>query len=354
MKKTDVIPYEDYEKIYDERKALSVREKKKRKTHFFKRFFSLILIVGLCGIIYYNFDKIQAFTSILFESSQGQSNNPPLTSDSDLNTDSSLSSDTENDNIQNDNVIPPDSFKIIENNSCFTEITNEAGIEFDLSNIVSDVPNIEEIYKKFGNEAPIVLIIHSSVLESYSNGEYYSTSDCFYSNKDNVGDVGKIICETLNEHNINAIHIDDIYANGSIYSSTNEYKKMLSDTLEKYPSIAFVFDISRNVLINEDLSMNKNVVNYNEEKIAQIKLTIGTSNNEKTTFWHKNLLFAHSFSSKNNDLIYDLTLSKFELSQNIEPIAVRADIGSFANSKNEALLAGRELAIRLSEFLSQG
>lgn len=343
MNNSELIPLENENDI-DENSVLVVRRKKNNKKYFFKRLFSLILVVYLCYFVYKNFSDIKNLTNkIIDKISSVQNDSDSPSSDTNDTQDNTCSP---NESIK----IPSGANKIYEQTGKFTKITNEAKLDLDLDFSITDYSLVNEIYEQYGSEAPCVLIIHSSCLENYSNGSYYQTDDSFYSSKENVALVGKIICDTLNDNNINAIHIDEIFANGSINSSKKEYEKLLNDTLKKYPSISYVLDVSRDIIINDDLSMNKMVYKLNGENVAQIKLTIGAS---EKSFWHKNLIFANKIASENSDLIYDVTLSSFELSQNIKPISIRVEIGSYSNDIWEALLSGKQFALALSKILYQ-
>ena len=337
-----------------ENSVLVVKRKKKRKKHFFfKRLLCFVLIMGLCYFVYRNLNEIKVMANKIVDKFSSGNNNEPSFDSSIIDSDS-LSSDSGVVSPPEDIfTIPSDAFEIISNTGNFTEISNEAEISLDFDYSNSHIL-ANDIYKQYGNEAPVVLIIHSSCREAYSNGSYYYTDDSFYSNENNISLVGKIICDTLNDNNINTIHIDDIFANGSIYNSNVEFEKALNQALKMYPSISYVFDVSRDIIINDDLSMNKMVSNINGKDIAQIKLIIGSSSDENKTFWHKNLSFASKLAENNSDLIYDVTLSKFELTQNISPISMRIDVGAFSNSIDEAILAGNELALRICNLLSQG
>lgn len=347
-----IIPAENKENDIEENSVIVVKQKKKRKKYFFfKKLICFTIIIGLSYFAFINYKDIKDFILDKFTIEQSNINqtNENSSEDNNLSVDNSDNLNTPNENIN----IPSDAYKIFEKTMLYTEVTNETELEINLDCSNENYALANDIYKQYGNEAPCVLIIHSSCLESYSNGNYYKNSDSFYANQDNVSLVGKIICDTLNDNNINAIHIDDIFANGSIYSSTKEYKKTLEAALKKYPSISYVLDVSRNVIVNDDLTMNKMICNINNNNLAQIKLTIGSSTNENNSFWHKNISFANKLALENSDLIYDVTLSCFELSQDIKPIAMRIDVGAYSNSINEALLAGHEFALRLSEMLYQ-
>jgi len=113
----------------------------------------------------------------------------------------------------------------------------------------------------------------------------------------------------------------------------------------------YIFDISRDVLINDDLSMTKPVCERNGNKMAQLKITVGTS--EGNDAWKSNLSFATMLASKNSSLVSSVVLSSFSLSQHLCPVSLKIDVGAFSNSFDEAALLANELSICLADLISE-
>ncbi len=353
MDRNEIITVDD-KKDFEESSVLVVRRKTRRKKRMLLRkmvFFALV--VGLCYFGYKNYNKIYAFVKESLSSFDSSENKNPSDQTTDEYNEDTSNKENDDEKIPDFQIrIPEGAYQIKTNFEIYNEIHNESNINLDFE-LNDNFINVRDIYKTYGNESPCVLIIHSSCLMSYSNGEYYSPDDAFYSHKNNVSDIGRIICDTLNDKNINAIHIDDIFANGAIYSSRTEYENALRKALEAYPSISYVLDVSRDVIINNDLTMNKMICHVNEENVAQIKLTVGSSTDENEDFYLKNLSFANKLAKDNPDLIYGVTLSQFELSQNIAPYALKVEVGAYSNSFVEAKLAAKELANRLCVLLGE-
>ncbi|MBQ4510844.1 MAG: stage II sporulation protein P, partial [Clostridia bacterium] len=250
--------------------------KKKTKKHILLKLICYALILLLGYYAYLNLDNIKAY----FDEHKMPSQNEQSNDKEPANTEKPQGGSTENNDnkVENTVNIPKDAYIINSVTGLFSEINNESSIEIeaDLSN--ETIPKIGDTYEKYGKDAPHILIIHSNCNEAYSNGRYYFTSDSFYSSKSNVGDVGKIICDTLNENHINAIHIDDIFGSGGIFHSRKELESAINEALKKYPSIKIVLDVSRGININDDLSMDKMVAEANEKNAAQISITVGSDN----------------------------------------------------------------------------
>lgn len=262
------------------------------------------------------------------------------------------STDTEN---TNNEAIKEGYYKINEVGASKYVAVNESGCEFDFSAQFSKI-SLDEIYRKYGSDSPVVLITHSSVLETYSDGESYSTDDSFYAESQNVGDIGEVICKRLNALGIGAIQLNELYASGAIHSSQAEYKKSLEETLKKYPSISYVFNISRGTSINDDLSMNKSYITEGGKKYAQISLISGTSWDIASSEQIENVRFAFDFSKfmnkRSQNFVRENVISRYPLSQNISPFAVNVEIGDFSNSFEEAERSAEVFAQLLYEYIS--
>ncbi len=341
MNNNDLIPIE---------REQDIKRKGKRKTFFLTKIICYTLILLLGYYAYINFDSIKSFISEHKAPLQNEQEENNSSTDTD-NTQSNDKENNENDTHENAATIPKDAYKINGATGSFIEINNESSLSVDADFSSTSIPPASETYAKYGKDAPHILIIHSSCNESYSNGKYYYTNDSFYSTKDNVADVGKIICDALNENHINAIHIDDIFGGGGIYNSKKQFENATNEALKKYPSIKIVLDISRGININDDLSMDKLTTKINGKDASQISLTVG-SDIEKGIIYNKNLNFANALYNENKDLIYDITIAPFKLSQDIEPLFLKVDVGSYSNTFEEAALSGYAFAQIICSALS--
>ncbi len=330
------------------------KKRQKRKRHGLKGFFAILFIALLCFGVYKAFPYINRF----FTSLVPDNNDSAVT---DTNTQNSDTSSGENGNLTDDDntntpeiIIPSGHYQIFDLVAKEYEIINESRCEFDFS-VPFEYTALEKIYSTYGKDAPVVLIIHSSNRECYSDGISYSPDGAFYSDTKNVGDIGEIICQNLNKLGVNAIHINETYASGSILSSKEEYESSLKEALNKYPSISYVFNISRDVKINSDLSMDKSTLPIGNEACAQIGIICGTNDDFVTKDQNENAQFAFGFASSLNEkgvkLIKSNTISRFALSQNYEPICLKIDIGSYANSFEEASLCAEAFAFYISEYI---
>lgn len=363
MEEKDIIFLGEQEESFVLVERNKKRQKQKQREAIKRGVAFIVLIVAIIGAI-----KIFPYVKEFFSSFKNE--NPPadssginkpsddgslppsLDTSTDTSTDASSDedtstseeensdSDTETDTDTNENnEFKTDFYEIKENGTSKYLAINESGCEFDFSKDFSKT-KLKDIQRKYGSDAPIVLITHSSINESYSNGENYSKDGDFYSEKNNVGDIGKIICNNLNALGVGAIQLDELYASGAIFSSQAEYKKSLDEALKKYPSISYVFNVSRGISLNDDLTMNKSTFQKDGEKYAQISMISGTNWDSATKNQTQNVLFAFDFSKYLNNespnFVKENKISRYSLSQDISPNTVNIDIGEFSNSFEEA------------------
>lgn len=378
--KVDAVEVENGVKIKERKKRKGFLIKKRRG----KRIISLLVLCLLVFGVYKAYPKINEWVSSLpnnageenenndtGEQNNEQNNNSGnenqgATSNGTENNNDSTNDDAtqnqpstdegepnENEGTSNDSESPI--FEIINTSSPEILISNESQVRLDLQNGLFERVNIEEIYEEYGTSAPVVLITHSNASESFSNGEGYSVSDSFYSTENNVSTLGAAISEVLNLYGINTIHLSEIYSDGALFGSQAEYKEALEGVLSENPSIQYVFNISRDILINDDLSMLKPTFSYDESSIAQIKLIIGTGGDEITSMQEKNLNFTYDFSSFANEecgaFVRELCISRFELCQNYAPVCVEAEIGAYSSSYEEAYSSALLFANLLVDFI---
>ena len=340
MKEKNLIPLT----IIEEKSLVRYKKKSKIK-RFFIRLLTFCITIVCFSLIVMNFDLIADFVKVI--RSRGSDDNVSISSNTVSTSTNSSNSSQVNTDINNDKI-PSDAYEIIEKTYNFSEINNETEIIIEPTEF--NFKSVEEIYQEYGTEAPVVLIIHSACLEAYSNGTYYSLDSSFYSGTKNVREIGDFISKQLNSLKINSIHIDNVFANGAIISSKAEYEKTIEMALNLYPSIEYVFDISRDTIINDDLTMIKPVTFKSGVKMAQMKISVGSS--KENELWKDNLCFATLLASQNSDLVSDVVLTNFPLSQDIEPISLKIDIGAFSNSFEEAMYLANEFCVLLSELIS--
>ena len=322
------------------------REKRKRKRLIYKLGLIILLGLAIAGTIKHMPDMKNVLNIYLPKSNQPSSEQG--TNHGSQNTNEGTSNE-----IEEIIKIPEGSYQILDTGPQKYELINESGCEIEASGI--KIITVSETAKSYGSTAPLVLVTALHIRESYSNGKFYSETSEFYSDTENVGELCEIIANELSALGINAISITELYASGSLYGSRSEYEKSLSDTLKKYPSISYVFDISRGIDIKDDLTMEKKTANLNGDSVSQISLISGTSSSTLSEEQRKNVQFALDFAKFSFEsapcLVFQNKISRFPISQNVSPFVCEVEIGTFANSFDEAKCGAISFASLFSSYL---
>ena len=213
------------------------------------------------------------------------------------------------------------------------------------------------------SDRPLVLILHTHTSESYlPEGTEYITSplgDLTYSRDEtqNVLSVGETLCRALNEKGITALHCtvmhDDPTLNGSYRRSEETVKRYL----EEYPSIEYVIDLHRDAVTTSEGTIVR-AVGYDTkgEPIAQIMPVVGTDGNGSDyTNWEENLAFAlqlrEQLNGKGNAICRPVYLRNESFGQELAKYSVLLEIGTAANSIEEATRAALMLAEALAQMI---
>ncbi len=249
--------------------------------------------------------------------------------------------------------VPAGAYKIKETTLEYG-VKNETEIELNL-----DAPHlisISEIRKKYGGEAPLVLITHLSPREAYSNGEYYTADSDFYKENENISALAKVLTNELNALGIKTLYLNEEYAKGSVFGTLDEYEKSLNETLSRYPSISYVFSLSRGIYINDDMSIDRETVGIDGKSCAQIRIVSGTSGEKLTEAFAQSLSFALDFAKfsgeKSKNFVCESKIARFPLGQGVSPFALEFELGTYANTYDEAQNSTVHLSKLIFEYLS--
>ena len=235
-----------------------------------------------------------------------------------------------------------------------TAIINESKYKIDYENLKFSFSKKDKLYGEFSKTSPIALIINFSPTEAYSNSNADLKS--YHSQENNVSSIGKEITEKLNELGINALYLSFESNGGSLFEENEAYQQKIKDALLSNPSISYIFDISRETGINNDLTLSKEVINTNGINLPTIKFTCGTSSkslkeNSKMSICLMNAL-TEFINEKSPLLVSQNTISKYEISQVFDVPCLHVDIGSYACTYEEALLSANLFATYVSSFLT--
>lgn len=230
------------------------------------------------------------------------------------------------------------------------------------------LPDIEALRRSEGGETqnfdpedgPVVLILHTHASEAYlPEGTGYlegTVGDFAYSEDPSrtVVAVGEVLCSILNQNGVPAIHCTELHGeSGSLRNSYSCAAECIQTYRARYPSIQYVIDLHRDGILSSDGAYVRTLASGTEEPTAQVMAVVGTDGNgTEHPDWQENLALAlrlrDAINRENDTLCRPVSLRNASYNQELAPCALLLEIGSGANTIDEAIraaeLTGRELA----------
>ncbi len=209
---------------------------------------------------------------------------------------------------------------------------------------------------------PAVLIFHTHTTETYqiTDRGFYSKDFKPRSNDPSLNTVrvGTAIKEELEKAGYTVIHDTTIYDykyNGAYTRS----REAVSKHLEEHPEIQIVLDVHRDAIELNDGTKIKPVCEIDGKKCAQIMIISGCqeSGNGITGFddWKQNLTFAVQLQDKLEENFEGITrplyFSPRKYNMDMSHCSVLLEMGSDANTLEEAVYAGKCLGVALADLM---
>lgn len=221
----------------------------------------------------------------------------------------------------------------------------EALLEYDISSAISD--------------GPMVLILHTHTSEAYMEMEEAyiqgNLGTVTYSDdeKRNVIGVGEVLCDTLNQNGLSAIHCRAIHDGDGMRGAYDRAEESIRFFLTHYPSIKYVIDLHRDAILTEGGEYVRAVTEIDGEAVAQVMSVVGSDGGgEACDGWEENLALAlqlrSMLNSNGKSICRPVTLRNATYNQEFAPYSLLLEIGTGANSVEEAKraaeLVGKSLA----------
>lgn len=224
---------------------------------------------------------------------------------------------------------------------------------------------------KSDGDKPLVLVIHTHGTECYfrdntnlsdfASGDvesYFLESETSFRSSDptkGVVQVGKAFSDTLNALGVPTLHVTVMHDLEDFNTAYTKSAETVRQMLRKYPSIQYVIDLHRDSVVRGD-SYVKSFTTVGGKPSAQVMLVVGTGQNGKHPNWEKNLTVACAFKDS-MDAIYpslsrSLYLRTSRFNQEFLPGAMLLEVGSAANTLEEAENAARFAAEAFADMLS--
>lgn len=209
---------------------------------------------------------------------------------------------------------------------------------------------------------PAVLIFHSHTSEGYelTERDWFAKGTTSRSNDEsiNVVRVGTEITNYLEKAGYTVIHdktIHDDDYNGSYPHS----RKTIDAILKENPQIKIVIDIHRDSITLDGGAKVKPVTEIGGKKAAQMMIIAGAEEGKITDFpdWEYNLRFALRLHQKIEDMypgiMRPLLFTQKKYNMDVTHFSVLIEMGSEANTLDEACYSGRILADALASFMDE-
>lgn len=239
------------------------------------------------------------------------------------------------------------------------EVQNKIPTSFynlDIENLLEKKADLEikDISK------PTILIYHSHTTESFTllDAGYYTKSTDLRSDDvaRNMVRVGDEICRVLEEKGFNVVHDRNIYDKNynAAYDLT---RKAVQDNLEKYPSLEITIDVHRDSITYKNGTKVKPTATVNDKKAARMMIISGCEYGKVKNFpdWEDNLRFSTAVTNKANEMYPDLMrpilFSERKYNMDLTKNSFLLEVGSDANTLDEACYSGRLFATALGDLL---
>ncbi len=219
----------------------------------------------------------------------------------------------------------------------------------------------EEINLKIRKDKPAVLIFHTHTTEGYEildRGWYAADYSSRTKNvSKSVVRVGTAIEEALSDAGFIVIHDTTIHDNkyGGAYDRS---RKTVQKYLDEYPNLTVALDIHRDAIQRDSGAKIKPVTVINGKKSAQIMIITGIEEGKITGYpnWEQNLRFAlklqRSCENRFPSLMRPIFFCPRKYTMDLTPCSLLIEMGSDANTLDEAAYAGRLLGTALGDLLS--
>ncbi len=246
-------------------------------------------------------------------------------------------------------------------------------VSFDKVEVQNKIPesfyqmNIEKLLSEGSDlkisdkSKPTILIYHSHTTEAYSfldTGFYYNADSRSNDADKSVVRVGDEIVRYLEKAGFNVIHDREIHDEkyGESYASS---KASIEKYLEEYPSIEVTIDVHRDTITYSNKTKVKPTALINDKKAARMMIIAGCEYGRVKNYpdWEHNLRFDLSvqqkLAEKHPGLMRPVMFSERKYNMNMTHYSFLLEVGTDANTLDEACYSGRLFGEALGELLNE-
>ena len=241
---------------------------------------------------------------------------------------------------------PPAKAVFAQSDALLVEVNSTSGYDTDLQSMIQ-----QPLSWELTGDAPTVLIVHSHGTESYRySGEYtetgaYRTLDENY----NVVSVGERLAQVLQEGGVQVIHDRTMHDSPSYNNAYSASRQSVESYLSQNSGICMVLDIHRDSRQTDAGEQITSTVTADGEACAQLMLVVGSdAGGLEHPNWSENMALAvklHAQLEKNvPGICRPIQLRSQRFNQDLSPGALLVEVGTAANTRQEALAAAEQLA----------
>ena len=170
--------------------------------------------------------------------------------------------------------------------------------------------------------------------------------------------VGDEIAERLEKSGFKVIHDKTIY-DASYNGAYGRSLKNVEKILEENPSIVITLDVHRDAIHYDSGTRCKPTAEINGKKAAQVMIISGAEEGEIEDYpdWAQNLTFAIALQNKVEEnykgLMRPLFFCQRKYNMHVTPCSLLLEMGTDANTLEEAVYSGRLIGDSLAELLEE-
>ncbi len=238
--------------------------------------------------------------------------------------------------------------------------TAAAETEIPVSNLAdADFSPAELLSMPDEQRGGTVLILHTHGSESYAPSakyDYKPEEDIRTEDTDfNVVRVGDEIERALTEKGVSVIHDKTLCDQPSYNASYSKSMAIAKKYLNENPDIKIILDVHRDSIEDEDGQAVKVLA---RNGVAKLMFVVGTDKSGLShPLWRQNLAFAlklqRSISQSEPELFRAVNLRKNRFNQQLSTGSLILEVGTDANTLDEALAAARIFGQKLGEYLTK-
>lgn len=211
-------------------------------------------------------------------------------------------------------------------------------------------------------DEPYILVYHTHTTEGYELLDKGWYSDDYVSRtKDldkTVVRVGEEIVSRLEKAGFKVIHDKTIY-DASYNGAYSRSLKTVEKTLKENPSIVITLDVHRDAIQYSSGTKCKPTATINGKKAAQVMIITGAEEGDITDYpnWSQNLTFAIALQNKVEEnykgLMRPIFFCQRKYNMHVTPCSLLLEMGTDANTLEEAVYSGRLIGDSLAELLEE-